>query len=665
MQQTANNKKLESAVSRTKFKFLSTFFFAIFILTSTGCNLSQIKEQLKLPKLPEFLIISGKKKDNSATENTAKTDKKSEEVSTLENEEDAKNQSQVNRLFAQIYIQEVQLSPMALTREGRSLNKDQWDDFSDKGAFAKLRFAQENLSTLKARTAEIKSLTEQQKIDQAIIEYHLKNTVSIHPYRYYQYPVTPFSGLHIELPEFLINDHSIKDIHDANAYISRLEKLPLAMDQLISNIKRSEQNGVLLPKELYPSVISICKKIITGYPLSSNNTENVLFSDFKKKVNRLDLYDESKSALEKRAHTVLIKKVKPGYERLIAFLKQQSTRAPVKYGLAHLPKGRHYYQTLLNRYSSTDLGFEHYHEIGMKEVASLQKSLASFAPKLGYSGDAAGFWNYYRQQQHPTYQNSPEGRNAFINDARSKILLAEEKLGKYFSFIPDTTLKVKPVENFRESISPVAFYSSGYSTIENSASFYINLSNIDKLNRHDLPALIFKETLPGHHLQSSRNQTIQNQSKFRQTHQHSAFKNGWALYASTLADDMKLYQTPLEQFSHLLIQLEYAAMLVVDTGIHGFGWGKDMAVNYLQKNTPFSLQRSIQLVQKTASLPGESSSTMIGFKTIRDLKEKTKSQLRFQFKEKNFHDLMLNQGSLPLPLLSRAVENQLKSFNSF
>ena len=647
--------------------FSKVLFLMALCFSLSSCNLTQIKEQLKLPKLPklpEFLIKPRNKEENDSASKTVQIQPEPEPKERVLAETNVSEKTaNIHKLFAQIYINRVQQSPMLLTKEGRNMHQGHWDDFSEKGAFKKLRFAKEHLSALNKELAG-QSLSKDHQLSYEIMKYELESLVSLHNYRHHLYEMTPYSGVYIDLPTFLIQDHRVDDITDANNYISRLEGLPEAITQSIENLKQSESKGLIPPKDLYPVMINISEKIISGTPFTSGSIDNPIYEDFKRKVSKLEIYEESKDALVKRSKTILIKKVKPSYQKLINYLKELSLKAPTQYGLVHQEQGQAFYEKLLNYHTTTQTTAKELHNLGLISVSKHQNDLLQMSSQMSYKGVPEGFWDFYRRKPKQKYTNDQEGRNAFIQNARDRIILAESRLKKLFPFSLDSTLKVRPVEPFKESISPITYYKPANQYPENVASLYINLNRINQQEVHQLPVTIFQETLPGHHLQNSFSQSIKKLPKFRRYTRYPVFENGWSLYATTLADELKLYKTREEEFAHKANLLKFSSLAVVDTGIHSLGWSKAQALQYLKLQTPMPLKESNQWVQYIAALPGQSVTTYVGYQTILELKVQAKNSLKVHYRDQDFHHNLLKDGSLPLPILKKTVLSQLQDLKS-
>jgi uncharacterized protein (DUF885 family) len=432
---------------------------------------------------------------------------------TYSAEEIMQHSNKLNDYFDAQFEKDVTESPMMQTRLGRKTNYGKWDDFSHLKYAEDLKKAKSRLDSLKK--VNVAALNEQTRLSYDLYRQKTENEIADYDYRFYNYPVNQMFGYHTDLPAFLINMHSIDSISDAKAYISRLEGFPKVMEDVISNLKIREQNGIIAPIFVFEEVLEASRNIIKGKPFGESAEESALLADFKSKVKAAEIPIAKKTELVIEAKKALTSQVKPAYENLIVFLENQQKRATNEAGAWKFPKGDEFYKNALKRTTTTNLSAKEIHQIGLDEVARIHSEMEVIKEKVGFKGSLQDFFEFMRKDEQFYYANDAKGREKYLKEATSIINTMKGKLDKLFRTKPKAELVVKAVEPFREKSAGKAFYQQPAIDGSRPGTFYANLYDMTAMPTYQMEALAYHEGIPGHHMQIAIAQELENIPKFR------------------------------------------------------------------------------------------------------------------------------------------------------
>ncbi|WP_378187253.1 DUF885 family protein [Aquimarina sp. W85] len=586
-------------------------------------------------------------KDKVATENTE----------VLNEKEIAQYSQKLNAWFEEQFQIELADSPMMQTYLGvKTDDYGKWDDISNQKEVKELERTKQRLAYLKDSVA-INKLDKATLLSYTLFKQNLENDIEDFEYRFYTYPVNQMHGMQAEIPAFLINMHSIADTTDANAYISRLTKLDALFGQLVENLKIREKNGILPPKFVFTKVLGDSKNIITGKPFDNSKEESTLLSDFKNKLKTLELEKEKESAYIKRAEKALMTSVKPAYEKLIVMLEDQQQRATTDDGAWKFPKGEAFYNKALKRTTTTDMTANEIHELGLKEVSRIHKEMKDIMKQVGFKGTLQDFFKFMKEDSQFYYANTEEGKKAYLDEAKELINTMKGRLDELFITKPKADIVVKAVEPFREKSAGKAFYQRGTPDGSRPGTYYANLYDMEAMPKYQMEALAYHEGIPGHHMQISIAQELENIPKFRKFGGYTAYIEGWGLYNEFLPKEIGMYSDPYSDFGRLAMELWRACRLVVDTGIHAKKWTREAGIKYYVENTPNAESDAIKMVERHIVMPSQATAYKIGMIKILALRKMSKEKLGDKFDIREFHDVVLTNGALPLNVLEQLVND--------
>ncbi len=560
-----------------------------------------------------------------------------------------------NAFFETSFNESLDRSPMFQSYLGIKKDYDKWSDLSEENNARELEITKQLLQTL-LDSINPDALDFQTRISYQLFKENAENQISDYKYRHHNYPINQMFGMHTQVASFLINIHRVTDSSDAAAYVSRLNGVASLFDQLIDNLKIREEKGIMPPKFVFPRVIEASNNIIKGAPFEAGEP-STLQADFYGKVDALELPENVKADLKNAADDALKNSVLPAYNKLISFLEGQQERATEEDGIWKLPEGNDYFNVALARTTTTDLTAEEIHEIGLKEVARIHDEMREIMKKVAFEGDLKDFFKYLKEDEQFFYPNTDEGKQAYIDSATVIIENMKARLDELFITKPKADMIVKRVEAFRENSAGSAFYQSPAPDGSRPGTYYANLANTADMPKYDMEALAYHEGLPGHHMDRSIAQELEGIPKFRKFGGYTAYVEGWGLYSELVPKEIGMYSNPYSDYGRLAAELWRACRLVVDTGIHLKKWTREEGIAYYQDNTAASYRDCERMVERHIVMPSQATAYKIGMLKILELREDAKEKLGDSFDIREFHDVVLTSGAVPLNVLEGLVDD--------
>lgn len=570
-------------------------------------------------------------------------------------EQIAAESAKANAFFEKAFDDGLARSPIFMTQLGMKRDYDKWDDFSELKELEDLRLAVEQLAELK-RTVNFDALDEQTRLSYRLFISQTEETIEGWKWRHHDYPLNQMRGMHANAPAFLINFHRVDDESDARAYIARLRGLGPLFDQVIAGVELRRAKGILPPKFVFPLVSDAARQVVTGEPFDQTGRKSALWEDFSAKVVALkDVDDATRTALLAEGRAALLEVVQPTYARLLDVLAAQHRAATDDDGAWKLPDGRAFYDFKLRSYTTTNLSADEIHETGLREVARIHAEMAAIKAKVGFKGTLPEFFVFMREDPQFSYPNTPEGKQAYITRATAFIDAMRGRLDELFIVKPKAALVVKPVEPFREEGSAAAFYERPAPDGSRPGAYYVNTFEMKGLPIYEMESLAYHEAIPGHHMQIAIAQELEGIPRFRKFGGNTAYIEGWALYTEFLPKEHGFFTDPYMDFGRLSSELLRATRLVVDTGIHARKWTRQQTMDWLRANAPFPERDIFTETNRYIVLPGQACSYKVGMMKILELRELAKRELGSRFDLREYHDLVLKDGALPMSLLEENV----------
>lgn len=500
----------------------------------------------------------------------------------------------------------------------------------------------------KLQQVDVATLTEQQQINHAILVYSLKDAIAEYQYGAHLMPLTSESGFHSDLA-FMVSGTEFKTKQDYLDYLAKLKTIPAYMQQQTDWMKQGLATGMTQPKAVLVGFDQSIQAFISKTP-----EQNVFYRPFSQKPEFVDA--DSWVAMQQQAKQIVDQQLNPAYQQFYQFMLQQYLPgARDSIAASDWPKGRDYYQNRLEHYTTLKLTPEQVHQTGLDEVARIRAEMQSIITRVGFKGSFAEFIQFLRTDPQ-FYVKTPDD---LLKEASFIAKKIDAELPKFFKTLPRTPYGVAAVP---AEIAPK--YTTGRyagTNRDDRAGFYwVNTYALDRRPLYEMEALTLHEAVPGHHLQISLAREQASLPEYRRNFYTSAFGEGWGLYSEYLGIEMGFYQDPYSDFGRLTYEMWRAARLVVDTGMHTMGWSRKQAIDFLASNTALSMHNVTTEIDRYISWPAQALSYKLGELTIKKLRKEAEQQLGNEFDVREFHDVVLSNGSVPLSILEQQVANYIR-----
>jgi uncharacterized protein (DUF885 family) len=557
------------------------------------------------------------------------------------------------------FDEQISTNPQTLTQLGSRQLYDRLNDYTLAYRQRQLALGERQLAEMRRRFNPAR-LSAQGRLSFRLFEKEVLDNRLGWRWRNYGFPATNNGSPMGNLPVFLINNHRVESVSDAEAYIARLREVERVMREIGANMRRQTALGIIPPAFNFAPVREDGRRVLTGAPFT-DGPDAPLFADFKAKVNRLQVPQAEKDRLIAAARAALTGPFRRGYDGMLATLAEIEPRARGNNGAWSLPNGAAYYKYRLRQSTTTNMNAAQIHQVGLRQVARIHQEMERIKTQVGFRGRLTDFFAHVNQGQEFKYPNTAEGRQRCLADARAFIAQVMEAAPRWFRRLPRAPLEVRAVEAFRQETAAVAFYNRPSPDGSRPGIFYMNLADMNQVLKPQVEAIAYHEGAPGHHFQIALAQELPNVPKFRRFGGYGAYAEGWGLYAEGLGKEMGFYREPMSEFGMLSTQLWRAIRLVVDTGIHSQRWTRERAIDYFMANGLLSRRDATKEVERYFNNPGQATSYMIGQLKILELRDRARAALGNRFDIRDFHAVVLENGSVPLDVLEELVNDWIAS----
>jgi uncharacterized protein (DUF885 family) len=510
------------------------------------------------------------------------------------------------------------------------------------------RFNPENLSGQQWITYHLMRWYYEQNLRGHRFEYHwVADPVFMGPY-----PVNPVFGVQVNLIYFLCTTHAIKGRRSVRRYLQRLEEVSWKMEGLIQSLQDRAEEGVVPPRLVLEKSLEQIRDFVET-PLA----ENPLCTSLGERMEKSGRFNpRAQKRWVKKAARLVEQDVLPAYRSLVATLEGQLEEAGDEDGIWQLPDGEAYYAFLLRNHTTTDLTADEIHELGIAEVARLVDEVRVVLEEMGLPTDYPNA-QLKALMSDPVHQyRGEEAGQEILADYQAILDEANRRMPEVFSFGSLDRIVVKRLPEYRELDSPIAYAEAPAMDDSRPGTMWINLREPDNIYRWGMRTLAYHEGIPGHIYQMAQAQKISGLPTFRRSFFFNAYIEGWALYAERLAWEMGL-EDSVSNLGRLQALLWRATRLVVDTGIHARHWSRREAIDYMMAVTGLP-ERDVTIeVERYIVMPGQACAYYIGYLKLLALRQKAESTLGEAFSLKEFHDVVIKNGGLPLTLLETVVND--------
>ena len=486
------------------------------------------------------------------------------------------------------------------------------------------------------------------RVSYDVFDFEIHHRLALSAYETWRIPLTSDEGFHIEVMRMAVGV-VMNTPKDYENYIARLHAIPAYFAQQQANMREGIKAGFTLPSAIMPGII----KVLDGQQYQSPD-QTPFFEPFTRMPSTMDA--ARRTQLTGAGRAAIQSDVIPAYQRLRKFFTEEYLPAARQsVGASDLPQGRAYYEALVKFYTNLEVTPEQVHELGVKEVARIRAEMDAIMRQTGFQGDFPAFLQFLRTDPQ-FYARTPD---ELLKDASFIAKQIDGLLPGYFGKLPRMPYSVQPVPaelapNYtggRYSPAPIGGRTGG--------EFWVNTYDLPKRPLYSLTSLALHEAVPGHHLQISLGRELTDVPPFRLDFYSHAFGEGWGLYSEKLGEEMGLYKTPYDHFGRLSYEMWRACRLVVDTGMHALGWSRERALKYLADNTALSNQEVRTETDRYIANPGQALAYKMGELKLWELRAKAQHALGERFAVREFHDAVMANGSIPLPVLERQIDEYI------
>jgi uncharacterized protein (DUF885 family) len=499
---------------------------------------------------------------------------------------------------------------------------------------------------------EDEDLSEADLMSKRIAAFMLGNVIEGEKFRFLTFPVNQLFGVQSNFPSFMESTHQVDTVRDAEDYVKRLNAVGVKFDQVLEGLRHREELGIHPPQFVVTKVLEEMRGFVDTPP-----EEGILMTALLEKMDEagLDEADQQRIALEARA--AVEDTVYPAYERLIAHFVALDDKVEGNYGAWSLPNGDEYYRLSLKLMTTTDYSPEYIHRLGLSEVDRIQAEILDILQSEGWdvSGGFTAAINELKENPRFYFSDTAEGRDQILAEYDALIEDISEGLEPWFMTIPEASVEVRRVPEFKEKTAPGGYYERPAMDGSRPGVFYANLYDIKATPTYGMRTLTYHEAIPGHHFQLAIQQEQEDLPFFRRMIPFPAYSEGWGLYAEQLAWEMGYLEDPYDNIGRLQSELFRAVRLVVDTGIHAMRWTREEAIDYMLNNVGTAESDAVAEIERYFVIPGQATAYKVGMIKILELRERAQAELGERFDIREFHDVILTNGSMPLYILEEQV----------
>jgi uncharacterized protein (DUF885 family) len=500
--------------------------------------------------------------------------------------------------------------------------------------------------------------TPSQRLSTHVLEWFLQDQVEGEKWQDYDYPVNQLFGVQNQYPSFMANTHRLFNARDCEYYIMRLDGLPTKFDQTLESLKKREQEKIIPPRFVVEEVLKEMTDFVAKPP-----AENILATSFKERAAKIDkLNDQQRADFQKRVEASITSHVYPAYQKLIAYFQELLPKTTTDDGVWKLPNGDAFYAYALKSNTTTNMPPNEVHELGLREITRIEGELRTILDANGFAGQPIGpSLDKLGTDPRFLYSNDDKGRADALAEYKHLIDNAvEQSKAHLFHIAPKAQIEIRRVETFKEATAPGAYYQGGAMDGSRPGVFYANLRDMNEVPKWSMPTLAYHEGVPGHHWQISIAQELKGVPQFRKVLPFTAYAEGWALYAEWLAKQAGWYKDdPFGDLGRLRDELFRAVRLVVDTGIHAKHWTRQQAIAFMHDKTGMGEKEVKAEIERYIVNPGQACAYKVGMLKIQELRARAQQELGDKFDEREFHDNVLKNGSLPLEILEEQINDYI------
>jgi uncharacterized protein (DUF885 family) len=559
----------------------------------------------------------------------------------------------LNRLFEDYFERSLQLNPLLATFIGDHRYDDKLtNNISPEHiaiALAVDRKALEDAQKLAARP-----LSDADRLSVEIFMYDLRASIEGAKFPGELVPINQFQSLPTLMPVLGSGTSAqpFATAADYERFLRRMHDYTVWSDQAITNMRKGLAQNLTYPRVLMEKVLPQLKELVVADPQAS-----LFYAPLKNFPDAVTAADRTRLQAEYR--NAITKEINPAYQRLHDFIRDEYLKgARTQVGWSSVPNGREWYAYLAKFSTTTELSPDAIHQLGLKEVARIRGEMEQVKQQVGFKGDLAAFFKFLQEDPRFYYDDA----DALVQGYRDLKKDIDARLPKLFADFPKADYEVRAVEPFRAQSAAGGFYQPPSGDGSRPGIFYVNTFNLKAQPKFGMETLSLHEAAPGHHFQIAIQQELDQLPRFRRFgNGYVAYQEGWALYAESIGKELGLFTDPYQYYGRLADEMLRAMRLVVDTGLHTKNWSREQSIKYMLENSSMAPSDAEAEVERYIAIPGQALGYKIGQLRIRELRNKAQAALGSRFEVREFHSVVLRDGSLPLGVLEAKIDLWIKA----
>ncbi len=563
-------------------------------------------------------------------------------ISTLAPADEPSAKEQLESLFADSWEYRLAEDPLFATHAGDNRYNDRLPRETLADQKRRLDANRQFLTRLEAIPRD--ELSRAQQVDYDVFRRDKQDAISEAEFQTYLMPITNRWGFHVEFPELPLQV-PLDTVEDYENYLARLEAFDRYVDDHLELMREGIKQGYTLPAVVLTDFDEVIEPHIVDDPAQSLLYKPL--SDFPDSFSKAD-----QQRLRERGRAAIAQHVVPGYRTLLTFMTDQyEPNCRQQIGASALPNGREYYRYCVRHHTTLDIDPQVVHDTGLAEVKRIKAEMQDVIRRVGFEGNFAEFVEYLRTDP-KFYADTPE---QLLKETSFVLKRMDGQLPKLFGKLPRTSYGIREIPDFIAPRTTTAYYQPPAGDGSRAGFYYVNTYNLKSRPLFEIEALSLHEAVPGHHIQIALQQELEGQPPFRRFTHATAFVEGWGLYAERLGLEVGFYQDPYRDFGRLSYEMWRACRLVVDTGMHYLGWTRQQAIQFMAENTALTIHNITAEVDRYISWPGQATAYKMGELKIRSLRQQAEDELGDKFDVRQFHDVVLADGAVPLSVLEDNV----------
>ncbi len=561
----------------------------------------------------------------------------------------------INHFYAKVFIEFAWNKPQMMSGMGVGWFNDQLDDNSREAQDRDIELLKKDYRQLLEYDRE--SLEGQEQLSYDILAFFLEDAIRGLEFDDNAYSMTQRGGSYQGLINFMSDVHDIDDVDDAEDYLSRVSQFGRVMDNEIIDVREEQASGTVPPTFIIDKIIENLHNV-----RDPELADHPLMKDFNDKIDNLEGLESAEQAqLKTRMAELTETVVNPAYDRLLTLMAELRAVSTNDAGVWKFPNGAEYYQHRIKSMTTTDYTAEQLHQIGLEEVERILTEMAAILESEGYVGKTVGeFMLELNEDPKFLYPDTDEGRGQILADYQSMIDEIDTGMDRAFDIRPKSVVEVRRTPEYREKTAAGGSYSAPAIDGSRPGIFYANLYDIKATPKFGMRTLAYHEAVPGHHFQIAIKTELEGLPMFRNFIGFTAYSEGWALYAERLAWELGYQTDPYDNLGRLQAELMRAVRLVVDTGLHHKRWTREQAIDYMASTTGQTMSDVESEIERYVVWPGQALAYKVGMMKILELREKAERELGDRYDIRDFHNVVLKNGAVPLTILERLVDEYIE-----